>query len=171
MFRATRDGADRKVGTSDDRCWNNLQEDMVIDCDVDQVCVDELQIEWLRNGHYLRTIERGCRAKPEDNKPTTCDAIQVDKHLQIQECRQYCEGLACNNDLTVGDLFSTKKEGAEPQMCQQCAYLEFDDGHREGIPACMNNADPNRLVECPSYADHGCYTGKSHQKVTSLFAL
>jgi len=161
--KGTRDGADRKYGTSDDRCWNNLREDMIIDCEVDEVCVDELQIEWLRNGHYLRTIERGCRPRPQDNQPTKCDSLQVDKHLQIQECRQYCEGLACNNDLSVGDLFSTKNETTEPQMCQQCAYLEFDDGHREGVPACMNSADPNRLVECPSFADHGCYTAtQSH---------
>lgn len=162
--KGTRDGAGRNVGSSDDRCWDNLQAQMLADCDIDEVCYDDLQIDWLSNGHYLRSITRGC-VKKEDigadqwQNGTYCEGGSISSgHYQYRDCKKVCEGTACNADLSVGDLFATKEEGDEPQKCQQCAYLEFDDGHREGFPSCLNSADPNRLVECPSFGDHGCYT-------------
>lgn len=162
--KGSRDGAGRPVGNNDERCWENLEESMLADCELDEVCMDDLQIDWLGNGNYVRQITRGC-VKKEDigadlwPENTRCDEGSLESgHYRFRDCKQLCEGPACNNDLSVGDLFRTKDEGAEPQMCQQCAYLEYDNGNREGVPECLNTADPNRLVECPNYADYGCYT-------------
>ena len=156
--RATRDGTGAAIGASDDRCFDAVEADMLHDCPGDDhECYSEMSIDWLANGHYLHVIERGCRAKPTNPPADPCYSSSSSLgNFIFKDCIHTCDLTVCNNGMEVGLLF-TNVEQTQPLKCQACSYYEYDDGSREGLPACLFQERPDREVECPVYANHGCY--------------
>ena len=158
--RATRDGTGASIGASDDRCFDAVDASMLIDCESDKnqnECYSEMSIDWLANGHYLHVIERGCRAKPTTPPADPCYSSSSSLgNFIFKDCVHTCEDPVCNNGMEVGLLFSNPDQTG-PLRCQACSFYEYDDGSREGLPACLFQERPDREVECPVYANHGCY--------------
>lgn len=113
-----------------------------------------MMIDWFPSGRQQITIMRGCVTPPQP-EPRCLESSSSSLNYKYKDCTYYCESSHCNYDLSVGDQFSSPNA---QDTCQVCSYTEHDNGDREGLPACLSTAYPNRPATCPNYANSGCYT-------------
>ena len=150
---ATRDSDGNPVGLGDDRCFEGLHDGLLMDCEGDDYCMDEMWVDWQLKGGQEVEIRRGCSSTAAI---PNCPSMSTDE-IKFKNCYLSCSGDACNNDLTVGDKFvGDYKETS----CYNCKYTKLDNGDVEGNENCPKGA-PDSTMECPNYASAGCYTGAS----------
>ena len=64
--------------------------------------------------------------------------------------------MGCNIGLKVAEKFN---EGFAQEKCYACSYVESDDGSVNGNVNCPDNPSADFTVDCPTWAQNGCYTG------------
>ncbi|CBY30505.1 unnamed protein product [Oikopleura dioica] len=151
---ATMDHTGTLLGVSDPKCFDKLDDSSLQACP--GTCQDEMIVDWAPNGNQIAQIRRSCGPANLDANNGNCLTGNT-QFLKYKDCIKQCEGSACNNDLSVGDLY----EGGKVSKCLTCSYVEADDGTVNGDTKCLND-EWNTSADCPNYMSNACFTGAAN---------
>ncbi|CBY23450.1 unnamed protein product [Oikopleura dioica] len=116
------------------------------------LCLDEMSFDWAINGRQIIKLERFCAGSTWQE--SFCESGEASGG-KYKDCKKYCDGDACNNDLSVGMI--GKSLPLESRSCLVCA--NDDDGKMES-KSCQD-AENIEAEKCPLYLSEGCFTAFS----------
>ena len=156
------------IGLGDPRCRSGVLGSMVVPCDDDQpYCVTERIAEWTHRGKQEHRIKRYCsdeKYEPKNGDSGVCVTGGLvsagGTSFDFKDCYQSCdETQFCNSGLSIEDMFN------HPNQVTSCKNCFYDEENNKGEKKCQIGEDV-RSVQCPTYANAGCFTTASwHQKV------
>ncbi|CAG5088632.1 Oidioi.mRNA.OKI2018_I69.PAR.g11906.t2.cds [Oikopleura dioica] len=169
VCEVTVDHLNQTVGLGDFHCLDDPPSTYEIECAETQTyCVTELEVDWMPNGDQETTVRRSCSATPA---PTFCTiGNPYGSIYQRKDCASTCTNnllSGCNNDLMeVGQKFADELTGEPIQSCFNCETHPGDEGCRLD-----QELGDLTVVDCPLYANAGCFTSSSRLREGDESAL
>ena len=160
------------VGMFDPNCFDARPSDASIQmCQVGEQCMLDIEIDWRINGLQEVITRRSCGKQsdiwPLDGCLGNGDLFPIPDEV-YRDCNSLCTGDLCNEYNHWYQVALKHSSGREPGelKCKTCSYLEKEDSSVEGNSDCRDNAEAVRSVQCPVYADHGCFSAGSWDTFT-----
>ena len=163
VCQVTKDFMGNTIGQGDESCWNSPAERSIQQCNIDEVCITEMLVDWMPKGEQLVTLNRRCGALPAVAGFDACAESWTGSTYAAKSCIDFCEESKCNYDREVENLFDQRADQNETLSCFSCMYGTFYNGVTlpNSNKYCQMPISEEGVVPtqaCPVYANAGCFT-------------
>jgi len=158
------------IGAGDISCLDpeGMNSTHIYDCGKESVCETHMEVMWLPMGNQHTIVERRCGY--QETAPNLCTGGASNAWM-YKDCWDQCYTDSCNNDLEISKNFAPPSGQPKVTNCHTCHHEEIaSDGMPSWDPEipdiynCKENPSNITMVDCPVWAQAGCFVGDGVQQ-------